>query len=44
VPKAVRIAVLVNPANPSNRRDHVARDTGSCACHRTANSGPQRPH
>jgi hypothetical protein len=26
----------------SDRRGHVTRHTGSCPCHRTANSGPKR--
>jgi putative ABC transport system substrate-binding protein len=41
VPKAVRIAVLVNPANiPAN----ATRPTGRRPCTWTANSGPQREH
>ena len=42
VPKAVRIAVLVNPAN-IGYREHT-RHTGSRPCNGTANSGPQRQH
>ena len=44
VPKAVRIAVLVNPANAPTAESHAARHTGSRPCNRTANSGPQRQH
>ena len=44
VPKAVRIAVLVNPANPSAIESHVTRNTGSGARPRTANCGAQRQY
>ena len=44
VPEATRVAVLVNPANVSNSRDHVARHGSGRARHGTANSGPQRQH
>ena len=44
VPKAVRIAVLVNPANIRGYREHATRHTGSRPCNGTANSGPQRQH
>ena len=44
VPKAVRIAVLVNPANIPATESHATRPTGRRPCNRTANSGPQRQH
>ena len=44
VPKAVRIAVLVNPADASAERVHITRDTGSGTRPRTANCCPQRKH
>jgi len=43
VPKAARIAVLVNPANPATEK-RATRHTGRCPCTRTANSGPQGQH
>ena len=43
VPKAARIAVLVNPANPRLPRARY-ETTGSRPRTRTANSGPQRQH
>jgi len=42
VPKAVRIAMLVNPEKCSRRRGHVTRRARSGACHRTAYTDPQR--
>jgi putative tryptophan/tyrosine transport system substrate-binding protein len=39
VPKAIRVALLVNPANA-----HAARNTGSCTSPRIANSGHQGHH
>src|SRR5215470_16972807 len=44
VPKAVRIAVLVNPVNASATEPTLTRDTGSGTRPRTANCGPQRQH
>ena len=44
VPKAVRVAVLVNPANAASRRDHIAGRAGSRPRHRAANPCPQRQH
>ena len=44
VPAATRVAVLVNPADATNCRDHVARRGSGCPRHRAANPGPQRQH
>ena len=44
VPKAVRIAVLLNPTNASTANDHIARRAGSRLLSRTANLGSQRQH
>src|SRR5262249_25824214 len=43
VPKAVRIAVLINPANAPTA-EAVTRDTGRCTRHRTSNTIPQSQH
>jgi putative ABC transport system substrate-binding protein len=43
VPKAVRIAVLVNPANTSSA-EATLRDIANSAHPWTANAGPQRQH
>ena len=44
VPKAVRVAVLVNPAQCFSRRDHIAGRAGSRPHHRAANPDPQRQY
>ena len=44
VPRAVRVAVLRQSSQPFDRRGYVTRHTGSCACPRTASSGPPRRH
>ena len=44
VPKAVRIAVLVNPANAYNGRVHNSGRAGSRPHHRAANPDPQREY
>ena len=41
VPKAVRIAVLVNPANAPTSESQASRHIGRRPCNGTANSGPQ---
>jgi putative ABC transport system substrate-binding protein len=43
LPGAVRVAVLVNPANP-NAENHIERRASSGSCDRTANPSPQRWH
>jgi putative ABC transport system substrate-binding protein len=44
VPKAVRVAVLLNPANGYERGDHIAGGAGSGPRHWAANRCPQRQH
>ena len=44
VPTAARVAVLVNPANPAEYRDHVERRGSGRPRHGAANPGPQRQH
>ena len=44
VPKAVRVAVLVNPANATTAETTLRERAGSCPRHRAANPGPQRQH
>ena len=44
VPKAVRVAVLVNPANAASAEGDVERGAGSCPHPRAANPGAQRQH
>jgi putative tryptophan/tyrosine transport system substrate-binding protein len=44
VPKASRIAVLINPANQPIAEAMGTRHAGSCPPHRTADSGPQGQH
>ena len=44
VPKAVRIAVLVNPTNSSIAEPTLRDVRGSCPRPRIGNSGPQRQH
>ena len=44
VPKAVRVAVLVNPANLRAPRPRYESVPEAARDHRTANSGPQRQH
>ena len=44
VPKAVRIAVLVNPANIPATESTLRDIPDAARAHRTANSGPQRQH
>ena len=44
VPGAARVAVLVNPANAAECRDHVERRGTGCSRHGAANPGLQRQH
>ena len=44
VPGAARVAVLVNPANADECRDHVERRGTGCSRHGTANPAPQSQH
>jgi ABC-type uncharacterized transport system substrate-binding protein len=44
VPRAARIAVLVNPADVTNKESDIERRGSGCARHRVANPGPQRGH
>ena len=43
-PRPARVAVLVNPANADECRDHVERRGNGCPRHGAANPGPQRQH
>ena len=44
VPEAARVAVLVNPANPTNAETTVERRGSRGSRHGAANPGPQRQH
>jgi ABC-type uncharacterized transport system substrate-binding protein len=44
VPRAARIAILVNPADARNNRDHLARGGSSCSQREPAGPGSQGEH